>query len=88
MAYDDDDIKREIKRQRIKKDRAPMKERKEAEAKRRLGSDILLLITRIDDRAFFLRQLETLTARYGLHIGETEKLNALRIYDQYRKRKR
>lgn len=87
MAFDDDEIKRELKRQRTKKDRAPLKETSDEQARKRLEQDILLLLTKTNDRDFFLKQLETLTARHGLRMGSEQRSNVLRLYDQYQKQR-
>jgi hypothetical protein len=87
MAFDDDEIKRELKRQRTRKDRAPLKETSDEQARKRLEQDILLLLTKSDDRAFFLRQVENLTARHGLRMGSEQRSSVLRLYDQYQKQR-
>jgi hypothetical protein len=46
------------------------------------------LLLRVNDREYFVREVEKLTARYGLRMGAEQRENALRVYDQYRKQQR
>ena len=88
MAYDDKELKRHVRQQRRKKDRGPVTELSENEARKRLENDILGLLLRVNDREYFVREVEKLTARYGLRLGAEQRENALRVYDQYQKQRR
>jgi len=88
MAYDDKELKRHVHQQRGKKDRAPLTELSENETRKRLENDILGLLLRVNDREYFVREVETLTARYRLRMGAEQRENAPRVYEQYQKQRR
>lgn len=87
MAYDKREIEREFSRQLVKKERPPPKELSDDAARKRLEKDVYLLLTKTKDRELFVKEVEKLTARYGLRTGLEQLANARRLYDQYQNEK-
>jgi hypothetical protein len=85
MSYDRKEIKRHIREQRVKKDGPALRELSDDVARKRLEKDIYLLLAKTANRDLFLKEIERLTARYGLRTGLEQKANALRLYDEYQR---
>jgi signal transduction histidine kinase len=88
MPYGDDDIKRDITRQRTRRDKAPPREFTEAQRLRRLENDLFRLMRETDDRDYFAKEVEKLIAHCGLRMERTQMENALRLFDQIQKQKK
>ncbi len=88
MAYDDDELKRDRKQRIRKKDQPPLKAPEDRERRRRLEDDLQELIETVEDREYFAREVERLTARCGLRMGREQRERALRFWDAYWSRRR
>ena len=83
MAYKDEEIKRHLWQQRVKKDRPSIPGLEDDKRRRRLEADILALLQKVDDREYFVKEVEKITARSGLQMGLKQRERALRLFDQY-----
>ena len=88
MAYSDDEIKRDLKKQRKRKDATPLQELTEAQKFALLEDNIRNLLLKTTDRNFFVKEIEKLTVRCGLRMGREHRENSIRLFDQFQRQKR
>ena len=88
MPYDKEEIKRSISDEQRRKDSPPRQRLSDDAARKRLEKDIYFLLTKTEDRELFVKEVERLTARYGLRTGLEQRANVRCLYDQYQNEKK